>query len=223
MMRRLHLAMIMLVICASTAWPKWKEEDQKYLDSQFQAIQEQVQALKTQMETLNATIAELRQNQAQLQAAMVRQIRVLQDTEQLISSMRTGGDENFSTLKLAVSQLRAETQKSFGTLLGQPVQTFPGSTEAAVMPRGIGAAPATPQATQGYITVVDGNSVTVDLGSARGIRSGSRLVIYKAGDPNTRVGVLEVTQVLDADNSKGRIVTMNAGVRPEFSDIVRLE
>jgi hypothetical protein len=29
--------------------------------------------------------------------------------------------------------------------------------------------------------------------------------------------------VLDAGNSRARIVTLNSGVRPEFSDIVRLE
>ncbi len=52
---------------------------------------------------------------------------------------------------------------------------------------------------------------------------GSRLAVYKANDPNTRVGVLEVVQVVDAGNSRARIVTMNSGVQPEFSDFIRLE
>jgi hypothetical protein len=77
---------------------------------------------------------------------------------------------------------------------------------------------------QGYITVVDkDNTVTVDLGSGQGIQVGSRLAVYRANDPSTRVGVLEVVQVVDAGNSRARIVTMNAGVQPEFSDFVRLE
>jgi hypothetical protein len=63
----------------------------------------------------------------------------------------------------------------------------------------------------------------IDMGSAQGIQPGTRLAVYKAADPNTRVGVIEVTQVVDTGNSRARIVTMNAGVKPDFSDIVRVE
>jgi len=35
------------------------------------------------------------------------------------------------------------------------------------------------------------------------------------------VGIIEVTQVIDSGNSRARIVTMNAGVKPDFSDVVR--
>lgn len=223
MMRRVHLTLFFLIFCASAAWPKWKEEEQKYLDDQFRTLQDQVQALKTQVDTLNAHIVELRQNQAQLQSAMVRQLRALQDSEQLLSAMRMGGEENFSTLKSAIGQLRAETQKSFNALVGQPAAAAVGTAEVITTPRPTPAAATTPQVTQGYITVVEGNSVTVDLGAARGIRQGSRLAVYKATDPNTRVGLLEVTQVVDRDNSKAQIVQMNQGIRPEFSDIVRVE
>jgi len=223
MTRRLYLVILLLTFTASAAWPKWKEEEQKYLDDQFRTIQDQVQALKTQIDALSAHIAELRQNQAQLQQTMIRQVRALQDAEQLLSSMRIGTEENFSGLKSAVAQLRTDTQKSFSSLIGQPAPASPGTAEPNVAARTIPATPPAPQVIQGYITVAEGNSVTVDLGSSRGIRTGSRLVVYKASDPNTRVGVLEVTQVVDTDNSKARVVTMNVGVRPEFSDIVRLE
>jgi hypothetical protein len=37
------------------------------------------------------------------------------------------------------------------------------------------------------------------------------------------VGVIEITQVVDGENSLARIVTVNSGVRLEFSDIVRAE
>jgi hypothetical protein len=63
----------------------------------------------------------------------------------------------------------------------------------------------------------------IDMGSAQGIQQGSRLAVYKATDPNTRVGVIEVTQVVDSGNSRARIVTMNSGVQPEFSDVVCVE
>ncbi len=220
-MRRLSLLLVSIAFCASIASAKWKEEEQQYLDTQFRAILDQMQALKTQVDALNAHVAELRQNQAQLQGVMMRQVRALQDAEQLLSTMRIGGEENFSNLKSAITQLRTETQKSFSTLIGQPAPSNPGSTEvAAVTPR---VSPTASQTIQGYVTGVEGNNVTVDLGASRGIRTGSRLAVYKATDPNTRVGLLEVTQVVDRDNSKAQIVQMNPGVRPEFSDIVRLE
>ena len=63
----------------------------------------------------------------------------------------------------------------------------------------------------------------IDMGSAQGIQQGSRLAVYKATDTNTRVGVIEVTQVVDTGNARARIVTMNSGVKPEFSDLVRVE
>jgi hypothetical protein len=44
-----------------------------------------------------------------------------------------------------------------------------------------------------------------------------------AADPATQVGVLEVIKVVDAGNSRAPILTLNSGVRPEFSDIVRAE
>jgi len=218
MTRRAYLAVFLLLFCASTAWPKWKEEEQKYLDDQFAALTQQVQALGAQVQTLNTQLNELRQNQAQLQAVIIRQQRSFQDVEQLVSSMRLSGEENFSGLKAAISQVRAEQQKAFTALTGQVAATAGPASEvgAATKP-----ATSTPAA-QGYVMDIKGNDVTVDLGTAQGIRSGSHLAVYKATDPNTRVGVLEVTQA-EAANSRARVVTMNPGMKPEFSDIVRLE
>jgi hypothetical protein len=63
----------------------------------------------------------------------------------------------------------------------------------------------------------------IDMGSVQGIQPGAQLAVYKATDPNTRVGVIEVTQVVDSGNSRAHIVTMNAGVKPEFGDIIRVQ
>lgn len=222
MKRGLSVAILLLVFCADTAWPKFGKDEQAYLDIQFRAILEQVRGLKSQVEALTAQLTELRQNQAQVQTAIIRQQRSLQDMDQLLSSLRISSEENFSGLKTAVSQLRADQQKAFLALTGQPAQPAAGTPEVATTPRP-GPMVSTPPVVQGYITVVEGNTLTVDLGSAQGLHPGSRLAVYKASDQNTRVGVLEVTQVVDGGNSRARIVTLNPGVRPEFSDLVRLE
>jgi outer membrane murein-binding lipoprotein Lpp len=222
MTRRVTVAMFFLVLCATAAWPKWKEEEQKYLDDHFNAIQDQIQALATQVQTLNSQLAELRQNQGQLQAVVIRQQRALQELDDMVKSMRIGGEENFSNLKSAINQLRSETQSAFNKLTGQTAAPGAGTPEVATAPKAAPAAPS-PQAVQGYILDVSGNNVKVGLGSAQGIHQGSRLVVFKAADQSTRVGVIEITQVVDGENSLARIVTVNSGVRLEFSDIVRAE
>ncbi len=211
MTRRVILAVFVSALSVSMLWPKWKEEEQQYLDTQFRTIQEQVQALTNQLQTLNGHVAELRQNQAQLQSIITRQQRALQDLEQLVSSMRISGEENFTGLKNAITQARTETQQSIKELMGRPAQPPPDT------------GPGRAAQVQGYVTDVKGNIVLVDLGSAKGIRSGARLGLFKATDPNTRVGVLEVTDVVDAANSRAQVVTLNPGVRVDFGDTVRVE
>jgi hypothetical protein len=220
MVRRMALLVLLVMVSATSVWPKWKEEDQKYLDDHFQAVQDQIQALATHIQALNTQLTELRQNQVLAQQVIVRQQRALQDLDQMVSSIRLGNEENFSTLKKAIEKLRAEDQAAFSKLSGLPAQQVAGgAAEGVTTPR---TAPA-PKVIQGYVTVVEGNDVMIDIGSTQGVHEGTRLALYKASDPNTRVGVMEVTQVVDSGNSRARIVTVNSGVQPEFSDIVRVE
>jgi hypothetical protein len=153
---------------------------------------------------------------------IIRQQHQLQDLDEMLSSLRIGNEDNFSKLKTAIADLRAQTDNAVSKLTGQVAA--PAVAPAGVTP---GAAPVTPAparpATQGYITNVEGTNVMIDMGSAQGIQQGSRLAVYKATDPSVRVGVIEVTQVIDTGNSRARIVTMNSGVKPEFSDVVRVE
>jgi hypothetical protein len=222
MMRRLSLAILILCFSAGPAWARWDKEDKAYLVEQFRALQEQLQALKTQLDNLSGQVAELRQNQQQLQAVIMRQQQRLEEMDQLLATLRLGQEDSFSGLRTALNQLRSENEKAFASLTGKSGE--PGGAGAAAPERKGTVEAAQARVVQGYITVVDrDNTVTVDLGSGQGIQLGSRLAVYKANDPNTRVGVLEVVQVVDAGNSRARIVTMNSGVQPEFSDFVRLE
>jgi Skp family chaperone for outer membrane proteins len=221
MIRRISLVILLATACAPCAWPKFGKEEQQYLDDQFKAVQDQIQALVTQLQSLNAQLTELRQTQSRFQVLIVRQQRELQDLDDMVKSMRLGGEDNFTNLKAAIAQLRNETQAAFKSLTGQAAPPAAASTAAAAAPKPAALAP---KPIQGYVTAVEANNVvSVDLGSQQGLQQGTRLVVFKATDPNTRVGLVEVTQVLDAGSSRCRIVQMNSGIRPEFGDMVRLE
>jgi hypothetical protein len=222
MTRRIFLAIFLLLSLTPSAWPKFKEDEQKYLDDQFKMVLDQMQALGNQLAALNAQQAALKQNQEQLQTVFIQQKRQIQDLDEMLSSLRISNEDNFSKLKAAIADLRTQTDNAVSKLTGQPVTPTGAPTEIA--PVATPAAPmASRSASQGYITAVDGTNVMIDKGSAQGIQVGSQLAVYKATDQNTRVGVIEVTQVVDSGNSRAHIVTMNSGVKPEFGDIVRVQ
>jgi hypothetical protein len=222
MTRRIVLAISLFLFLTPSAYPKFKEDEQKYLDDQFKAVLDQMQTMGNQVAALNAQLAELKQNQAQLQAAIIREQHQLQDLDEMLSSLRIGNEDNFSKLKTAVADLRAQTDNALSKLAGG-VPAAPGAPAAGAPVAGPAVAPSSRPTNQGYITAVDGSNVMIDMGSAQGIQTGSRLAVYKAADANTRVGVIEVTQVVDSGSARARIVTMNSGVKPEFSDVVRVE
>lgn len=208
MVRRLSFVLIGLIIFTTPAWPKFDPQDKAYLAEQFRDLHDQLQALKTQLDTANAQVADLRQNQQQLQAALTKQQRTLQEMDQMVSSLRLGQEESISGLRSALAQLRSDMNAGFKKLAGTELTP---------------ASPASPPAVKGYVTEVTGDNVAVDLGASRGIQVGQKLAVYKGSDPNLRVGVLEVLQVVGAEISRARIVVMNPGVQPEFGDIVRPE
>ena len=221
MTRRIVFAIILFSFLTPCGWAKFKEDEQKYLDDQFKAVLDQMQALGNQVAALNAQLAEIKQNQAQLQTVIIRQQHQLQDLDEMLSSLRIGNEDNFAKVKTAIADLRAQTDSALTKLSGEhaaaPAAPAVGAAVAPAAP-----APVRP-ANQGYITAVEGSNVMIDMGSAQGLQTGSHLAIYKAADTNTRVGVIEIIQVVDTGNSRARIVTMNTGVKPEFSDVVRVE
>ncbi len=226
MIRRIILGTFLLLCVTPSAFPKFKDDEQKYLDDQFKAILDQMQAMGNQVAALNGQLTELKQNQATLQSVIIRQQHQLQDLDEMLSSLRIGNEENFSKLKAALADLRAETDNAVSKLTGQAAAPPSSPAVAAVSTPAAPAPSPAParQAPQGYVTSTsaDGTTVMIDMGSAQGIQQGAKLAVYKASDPNTRVGVIEVTQVVDSGNSRASVVTMNPGVKPEFSDMVRV-
>jgi len=218
MTRRITLLFTLLLLCAGSAWPKFNDEDKKYLDDQFRSIQDQVQAMQNQIQILNTQLQQLKDNQTQLQAFLVKQQRAINDINQLVSSISLGDEDHYSTLKKAIEKMSSETQTSFNKI--SPGAGGGTTTPAAVTNPQPLTSPTKP--TVHYVMVVKGDDVLVDLTSLDGIRQGTKLALYKASDPNTHVGELEVTEVTDSA-SHAKIIAINKGVTPEFSDIVRVE
>jgi hypothetical protein len=213
MLRRASFAILLTILFATVAFPKWKPEEQEYLDNQFKALQDQIQALKKQNEALAEQLAQMQRNQTAFQSALLTEQKKLDEMEQLIASLRLGNEENFAGVKTAIGKLQDEQAKSFNDLIGRNAQTA--------------AAPATPAApapaVKGYVTVVKGDVVTIDLGASQGIHVGSKLQVYKPTDLNTPVGEIEVTDLTDSGTSHARVVSLTPGVKVDFSDQVRLE
>jgi hypothetical protein len=220
MVRRASLIVLVFLFCAASAWPKWKPEEQEYLDNQFRTLQEQIQTLKKQNDALTAQVAQMRQDQAEFQLAMVREQRKLEELEQLVSSLRIGNEEYFSKVKTAIAELSTQQEKSFNDLIGRSAQT----AAAAATPATPAVTPApAPPAVKGYVTAVKGDTLTLDLGSSQGMHEGSKLKLFKATDLNTPVGEIEITDVTDASVSHALAISLNPGVQAEFSDVVRPE
>lgn len=217
MIRRMTLLVVILLLCASSAWPKFKDDELKQLDDKFQPLMDQLQVMQNQIQTLNTQLQQLKENQAQFQAVIIQQRRALNEINQMVSSMSLGGEEHYTRLKGLLDKLSTDTQGSFNKI--SPGAGGGGTTTAAVTPAQPLQPPA-PKPTSGYITGIDGNIVLVDLSSGQGVQQGTRLALYKDSDPNTPVGILEVTQVTDS-GSRAKVITINTGVKPAFGDSVR--
>ena len=218
MKRQVSLVLLTMLITGITASAKFKEDETAYLDGKFRALQDQTTSLLTQMQALNAQVQQLKQNQEVVQAALIRQQRLLQDMTQMVMSARTGGDENFDKLKATMAQFQRETQTSLRKLTGESVTAS--TPEPAAPARPATTTPAQPASITGYVTSAEGKTVSLDIGTEKGLRAGSRLAIYKSNDQNTQVGVLEVTSA-EVGKATATVVQMNPGTKPDFSDIVR--
>ncbi len=125
MLRRPVFASLLALLLASSAWAKWKPEEQDYLDSHFKAVLDQVQALSKQIQALNARLNEMQQTQTQFQEVLTHHQRQLDNLDQMVSTIRLSSEQNFSTLKTMLNQMRAETQKSLSALGGRPTESGP--------------------------------------------------------------------------------------------------
>ena len=219
MRRTIWLTLLLLLIAVQAS--AFNKKDRAYLDQQFKAIQQEMTATKEM-------VKELEKRQVGLLAVLAGQTTVLKSVDDILAELRTRMGENsrslaalftsLTILKGEVSGFREETGKKFQELAIRPTST------AVLEPLGLsrGMALGSPRALEGYITAVEGETVTIDRGSAHGLRGGERLAAFLAVDPETQVGELEVSGVVESQQAQCRVMELKSGVSLDFGDIVRL-
>jgi hypothetical protein len=190
--------------------PKFKDPAlQQYLVSELAAIQEKLDKLNARLEATDAQLAKLKEQQQALAADFRANQELTKATDTSVTSLRASNQEDLLSLKSDVGRIR----RDLSDLADQLKKT------AAPPP----APAAAPPALAGYITQASATSstVTINLGSAAGVDVGMRFGVYRAAEPQTRIGTVEVTEVLDANNSRAKIIASNPNTKFQFSDIVR--
>jgi len=218
MTRKLTITTVLILGCAGMLSAKIKADEQAYFDGKFQEIADlQAKQLKAQQDAFTAQMKQLAENQkeqtdalnAQItelvksQATLVKTFEDMQHTfnqlQMNLGGLATNDTQNTLVIKQEIEQLRAQLQDVMGGGGGGPAKK-----------------------SVGYVTAVSGdNTVTVNLGSGNGLKAGSQLGLYKANDPNTRVGTLEVTDVVDQSTSHAKVKFTNSGTQVDFSDVVK--
>jgi len=210
-MQRVGLvALVSLALCfAPEAGAQKKQKDpvlHQYLIEEFGKLQAQITQLNERLGTLESELARAKQLQNEINGEVRNAQTSLKSSDTSLSSFRLSTQQDLLGLKTDLTQLRQDVAKLVD-----------------IVQRGL-AAPAAaqgPAAPEGYITAVGDKDVTINLGSGHGVKVGMRFNVFRAADPKTQVGVIEVIEVLDANNSKATILFSKPDARFEFSDVVR--
>ncbi len=214
-MRRLLVAFVlMFALCLpSIASAQKKPKDpvlQSYLEEQFAALAKKLDEIGERVATLEVEMGKLKQLQADSAGELRNAQNAARNTDSSLTSFRLSNQQDIITVKTDVAKILQNV-----TALMEEARKAEAAAAAAEAPK-----------IEGYITdpPPEGRDVcTINKGSAAGIKVGMRLLVFKASAPNSQVGLLEITEVLDANNSRAKIIHSKPGIKLEFSDIVRAE
>jgi len=213
-MRRSHLSLLLVAaLCLpSLALAQKKQKDpvlQAYLEERFAEVSKRLGEISEKVAALEVEIGKLKQQQADTTAEMRNAQTVARAMDSSLAAFRLSNQQDLLSLKTDITKIR------------QDVTTLTEGMKKAE------AAAATPEAPkiEGYITAVSeaGKEVTINIGSAAGVKVGARFAVFRANDPKSQIGLIEVIEVLDANNSRARILHSKPDAAMAFSDIVRLE
>ena len=212
------LALSLAVPAPAQQKPKDPVLQSAMMDS-FSRVLTQLDQLSNRLAGIEAELAKVKQQQADLNTELRNAQTVLKTTDATLGQLRLSSEQGLFSLRTDLAQVRTDLMG----LVASVRQNLAGSQPAAPSSPAAGTTPAAPSTPgiEGYISEVGDKDVTISLGSKAGVKEGQRLGVYKANDPKTQVGVVEVTQVLDENNSKANIIYRKPEFRFEFSDIVR--
>jgi hypothetical protein len=207
------------------AQPKQKDAVlQRYLLEEFAQLNAKLGEITDRIAATATKLEQLEQKQNSLDAELRNAQNVSKSIDASLSTLRLSSQQDLFSLKTDLSQARQE--------LAALADFVRKSSANAALPAPALMAPAKPAETpavpspvvlEGYITAVDADEVTINLGASAGVKPGAQFNVFKAADPRTTVGVAEITQVTDANNSKAKIIFVRPDTRLEFSDSVRLK
>ena len=195
---------------------KFKDEGlQQYLIPEITAIQAKLDKLTEKLAALEAEIGKIKEQQGMLAEDHRHTQDLMKATDTSVTSLRVSNQQDLLGVKTDLVQIRRDIGE-IADQMRRSAGPVPSPAAANNPP------PPTPGPTaDGYITQVSDSEVTINLGSAAGLRVGMRFSVYHGADSQTRIGIIEVTDVIDANNSRARIVDTKADAKFQFSDVVR--
>lgn len=194
---------------------KFKDEGlQQYLVPELTAVGSKLDKLAERLAALEAEIAKIKQLQADLAADLRATQGLLKATDTSVTSLRISSQQDILGMKTDITQMRRDVSDIVDLLRKNNAQSQPPMQSSDP-------SQSAPAPTDAYITQVTDNGVTISVGSSTNVKVGMRFNVFRASDPQSNIGVVEVVDVLDANNSRAKIVSSKPNVRFEFSDIVR--
>ena len=191
------------------AVPKFKDPGlQQYLVAEITSIQEKLDKLGARLDAVEGQLAKVKEQQQTLASDFKTNQELVKATDSSVTSLRVSNQEDLLSVKTDVARIRREVTEMSDEM-----------RKSAAPPPSAGA-PAQPKV-EGYITQVSATGLSINLGSAAGVEVGMKFGVYRAAEPQTRIGTIEITEVLDANNSKAKVVASNPNTKFQFSDIVR--
>ena len=218
-MSRSAIVVAILLVALGGASPSEAQRKQKdpvlhqYLVDEFAQLNAKLERLAERLAAAEAELGRVRQSQADLLAEVRGTQTTVKTVDAGLSTFRLSTQQDLLSLKTDLTQLRQDVIRLSDAVKGVTTPAAPPAAPPA----------AEPAAVDGYITAVsqDEKEVNISLGGGAGLKVGTELGVFKSGDPKTRVGIVEVIEVIDANNSRAKVVYVQPSVKLEFSDIVR--
>ena len=210
------LALSVVPGAAAQQQKKFKDEGlQQYLIPQITEIQAKLDKLTEKLAAIETEVGKLKAQQAGLAEDQRNTQGLLKATDASVTSLRVTNQQDLLGVKTDLVQIRRD--------IGEIADQMRRSAAPAQSPAPVNnPPPVTPApAADGYVTQVSDTEVTINLGSASGVRVGMRFSVYHGADLQTRIGIVEITDVMDANNSRARILETKPDAKFLFSDVVR--